>query len=95
MAISSILSSVYDWDQMTDANAPVAKRIFSVANRISKAALPGAYLVEFIPALNYLPEWMSSWKKDARSWYETETAMFTSFNDGVAEKKVRLLEFTF
>lgn len=89
MAISSILSAVYDWDQTTNKNTPIVQRIFSVTNRITRAALPGAYLVELIPALNYLPEWMTPWKKDALSWYKRETAMFENFNDEVAERKAR------
>jgi len=93
MAISSILSSLYDWDLTTDANAPAVKRIFDVTRKLANAALPGTHLVEFLPALNYLPEWLTTWKKDARSWYDRETAMFTNFNDGVAERKVRLWIF--
>lgn len=62
-------------------------RIHAHTARIAAAVVPGAYLVELFPALNYLPVWLAKWKREGLEWHEQETRMFQAFNAKVREKK--------
>lgn len=65
----------------------IVKRIHAHTARIANAVVPGAYLVEIFPFLNYFPAWLSKWKRDATEWHEQETEMFLELNAGGADKK--------
>ncbi|THU89041.1 cytochrome P450 [Dendrothele bispora CBS 962.96] len=57
----------------------------NLADRVSKALLPGAYLVEIFPILSSLPLFLSKWKRDAqrdfRSFSKVFEDMFLSIKD--------------
>ncbi|KAF5343042.1 hypothetical protein D9758_011166 [Tetrapyrgos nigripes] len=54
--------------------------------RLARAALPGSFLVEFLPIMKYLPEALAPWKKEGNEWYRKDTAMFQGFLDEVQSK---------
>jgi hypothetical protein len=67
---------------------PIIKRLHAHTARIASAVVPGAFLVDYIPAMKFLPTWMAKWKRDGLEWHEKETEMFEGFNADVAEKVV-------
>ncbi|KAI0698160.1 cytochrome P450 [Cytidiella melzeri] len=84
MTISSILSSVYGWAPFSEQEIPMMKRMHAHSAKVSEVTAPGAYLVDFIPAMKYLPSWMAKWKREGSQWYEDETKMFEGFFASIA-----------
>ncbi|KAI0700086.1 cytochrome P450 [Cytidiella melzeri] len=82
---SSILSSMYGWPTF-GSEGPIIQRLHSHTARIASAVVPGAFLVDLIPIMKYIPTWMAKWKRDGLAWHQEETEMFEGFNAGVAEK---------
>ncbi|PSS37907.1 hypothetical protein PHLCEN_2v249 [Hermanssonia centrifuga] len=50
-------------------------------------SLPGAGIVQFLPWMLYLPEWLAGWKRKCREWHESDTRVFTSFLDDAENSK--------
>ena len=42
-------------------------------SKLAASVVPGAHLVDIIPALNYLPESMAKWKREGMRWHEEES----------------------
>ena len=55
-AASAIMSIVYDYPTLETGNEKVVQEIFAILDRTSKAAAPGAYLVELFPWMMHIPE---------------------------------------
>ena len=62
-------------------------------HRILLATLPGAYLVEIFPVMQYLPAFLAPWKREGQRFYQKYDQMFDTFLDGVKEKMVCLAVF--
>lgn len=68
-------------------------KILTRQRNLEKLGTPGRYLVETVPLLMYLPEWLAPFKREARLLHESELAYFTSlfqeavenFQQGVPE----------
>jgi hypothetical protein len=54
---SMILSVVYDYPAITSDEDRNAEVIDDFAGRLSRAASPGAHLVEFFTWMRYIPSW--------------------------------------
>ena len=52
--------------------------IVAVNHTVERVASPGAYLVDSIPLLMYLPEWLAPFKKEAKVLHERELTLFRS-----------------
>lgn len=52
---SNIMSVLYDKKPIIRDNDPQVVEIIECASRITNAALPGSYLVEFFPWMMYIP----------------------------------------
>lgn len=83
-----ILSIVYGWAPLDESSDPLVKRIGGFMHRVLKESLPGARLVELFPFIRHFPTSISPWKQEGLTMHEEDTAMFTSFLDGVKEKVV-------
>ncbi len=59
--------------------------------RIGKVLRPGAYLVDAIPILKYLPGYLT----DVRGYLKEEHALFKSMMDRVRERIVRMFQCAF
>lgn len=59
--------------------------------RITTAATPGTFLVDFFPIMKYLPSWMARWKRDGLAWHEEQSKIFEEMCRGAAAKKVNKL----
>ncbi|KAF9463397.1 cytochrome P450 [Collybia nuda] len=85
-AASTVLCSVYGWNPIEPRDDPVVQRINDILHRMARAALPGAYLVEFFPTMIYLPKWMAKWKREGLEWFAKDTKMFGDFLSDVEER---------
>lgn len=61
-------------------------RITARMGEIERLGLPGAYLVDAIPALMYLPEWMAPFKREAKRLHEAESSYFYGLFQEAIEK---------
>jgi cytochrome P450 len=51
--------------------------IMTITHTIERTVAPGAYLVDFVPALKYLPEFLARFKAEARDLFDYEWSYFT------------------
>lgn len=56
--------------------------------RITTAAAPGAFLVDFFPIMKYLPSWIARWKREGLAWYEEQSRVFEGLSRSAATHKV-------
>ncbi len=70
----------------SDEEAYHTRMIVDRMHNIERIATPGAYLVEIIPALMYLPEFLAPFKQEAKALYETESNYFRSLLEGSLPK---------
>lgn len=62
-----------------------------IVHSVERIASPGSYLVDTIPILQYLPEWMAPFKKEGRQLHEAELKFFrTLINDVRAEREAKV-----
>ena len=54
-AASIILSALYGYPTIMSEQDPTVKAINHCADKLTRAAYPGAYLVEFFPWMRYIP----------------------------------------
>lgn len=55
---------------------PIVVKVENYVERMLKAALPGNYLVDFFPAMMYIPTWLAKWKREGYAWFKRDTDMF-------------------
>ncbi|KAJ2991428.1 hypothetical protein NUW58_g285 [Xylaria curta] len=70
-----ILKIVYGYTIDPHKLDPLVQLVDKAMEHFSASITPGAWLVDLIPALQYLPEWMpgAGWKKISRNWRATIT----------------------
>ncbi|KAH9051189.1 cytochrome P450 [Lactarius deliciosus] len=56
--------------------------------RVTRAARPGAHLVEYFPWMIHIPSRFSKRKRDAEYWHEKDSTMFVGLFNNVREKLV-------
>ena len=83
-------SVVYGWPAL-EVGSPEVAQAFEFANRISEATVPGNFLVDIFPLLNFLPSWIAPWKRQGKALHDRLTVGFEKYISGVAEKLVCLL----
>lgn len=80
---TSILRALYGWPAENSGMARAVERVREFTEKLTKAAIPGAYLVELIPAMKHLPPWVAGWKREAMDWSQKYTKMLGDFSEGV------------
>lgn len=58
-------------------SSPDVTEMRAVLEDLTRAAVPGAYLVDSMPLLNYLPGFLAPWKAEGAAMYETQRRLFT------------------
>jgi cytochrome P450 len=53
------------------------KMIMTITHTIEATSQPGAYIVDFIPALKYLPDFLAPFKAEARTLFDFEYSYFS------------------
>ncbi|KAI9435080.1 cytochrome P450 [Lactarius indigo] len=85
-AASMIMSITYDHPPIASELDPGIKAINDFVARITRAAIPGAYWVESLPWMRYIPSRFAKWKREAEYWHEKDTAVFENLFNSVREK---------
>ncbi|KAJ7163864.1 cytochrome P450, partial [Mycena crocata] len=62
------------------------RRINDLMHRVVQAALPGNFLVEIIPWMCYLPDWLAKWKRDGKAHFVEDSTMFKTFLGNVKDQ---------
>ncbi|KAI0031068.1 cytochrome P450 [Vararia minispora EC-137] len=88
-AASTIMSVMYDTPTIADEEDPSVKAINAMVTRLTNAAMPGAYMVEFFPFMKYIPASLAKWKRDALEWYRRDTAVLSRLFGDVRRRMVR------
>jgi Cytochrome P450 len=55
---------------------PYVRQILDVVHTVERVASPGAYLVDTVPALKYLPGFLAPFKREAKELHEKEIGLF-------------------
>ncbi|KAK0205295.1 cytochrome P450 [Desarmillaria ectypa] len=84
-AASTIMSIVYDRPPTSEQD-PSIKRINDFATRLTRAAMPGAHLVESFPWMQRIPSKYAKWKREAEGWYAKDSFMFESLFKSVKDR---------
>lgn len=58
--------------RVSESNDPYIRTAEQAMDGLNQAAVPGAFLVDIIPALKYVPKWFpgAGWKRKAEEWNE-------------------------
>ncbi|PVH78158.1 cytochrome P450 [Cadophora sp. DSE1049] len=65
----------------------VLKRILRVVHTVERVASPGAYLVDTVRSLMYLPEFLAPFKREARKLHAEELDLFRGLQNDVRDSK--------
>lgn len=68
-----------------------APRVFKSASRFAGTLAPGAFLVDVLPWIRYLPSWVPgmSWRKSAAAWAREDNDLYTELRE-----EARVIVFT-
>ena len=83
-----IWSVLYDSPSLESAHDPSVSFVNDFGIRITKAAYPGAHLVEFMPWMMRIPKLLAKWKREATWWHEHDTIKFGALYDDVRRRIV-------
>ncbi|KAJ6500677.1 cytochrome P450 [Mycena sanguinolenta] len=84
-AASTILGIVYGWPGLDPTHDPLVTRINDLAQRLVRATLPGAFLVDIFPVMKRLPLWMAKWKREGLEWHRKDTILFEGMLNDVKD----------
>ncbi|PVH69065.1 cytochrome P450 [Cadophora sp. DSE1049] len=62
--------------RLLSSDEPYLRRIVAVNHNLERIASPGAYLVDTVPVLKYLPTWIAPFKKEAARLHAEELELF-------------------
>jgi cytochrome P450 len=86
---SSVMAVVYGTEPIASEQDPRVKRVNDHVTRLSRASLPGAHLVQFIPWMRYLPRSLAKWKRNAQDWHERDSVMFGDLLKSVRQRMAK------
>ncbi|KAI0066989.1 cytochrome P450 [Artomyces pyxidatus] len=82
-ASSMIMSATYDTPPIESRDDPRVKDVFDFAERLTRAAIPGRYLVELFNWMKYIPSRFAKWKQEAEEDHATASTMFENLYKNV------------
>jgi hypothetical protein len=86
---SGTLSIVYDSKTLSSSEDPLIKEILKFTDKLIYAVYPGSYLVEFLPWLEYAPEWLAKWKRQTKADFRHFSSLFLGLFTDVEARIVR------
>lgn len=94
MTGAKILSISYGIDAKP-TNDPNVSLVDEAVDVINRAAIPGEYLVELLPFLQWVPDWMpgAEWKRMAKQWKKITDEMLEKTYMRAKESTVSALIF--
>lgn len=84
----SILRSVYNWPSNSSSAELLVEQAQDLAEKIVTSAVPGAYLVELVPPMKYLPTWVAGWKRKVMAWHNKYSEILDGLREDVAASLV-------
>jgi len=60
--------------------------LIEILRELERTASPGAYLVDYLPILMYLPEWLAPFKKEGRKLRERERNFYLELQSDVEDQ---------
>lgn len=87
---SQVMAMLYDAPPILDHKAEVIVRVNDQVERIVKAAYPGEHIVEFLPFLNKLPDFLAPWKPWAAEWHRKDSVLFEGLYKTTADRVVSI-----
>jgi hypothetical protein len=88
MNASIIISAVYDLPPIQSLNDPVNALMENFVDLILQDLVPTSHLVNMFPALDYLPQSMAKWRRDAQSNFQRLTSRFEELFLAAKERTV-------
>jgi len=88
-AASMIMSVVYGRPPIMSGQDPSIQVVNEFTERLNRAALPGAHLVEFFTWMRHIPSSLAKWKRIAEDRYKQDSAMLEGLFHEVEEDVVR------
>jgi hypothetical protein len=64
---------------------PDVRRILKVVHTVERVASPGAYLVDVLPILMYLPKFLAPFKQEGERLHQEELSLFRGLQDQVRQ----------
>ncbi|KAK7443507.1 hypothetical protein VKT23_015679 [Stygiomarasmius scandens] len=86
-AASLVISVIYGVPPIRNYLDPDIVRVNLFVERALHAAAPGSFLVEYFTWMQYLPRWMSPWRRYAEDTFKRDSVMFENL---FADAKKRL-----
>ncbi|KAI9655506.1 MAG: hypothetical protein M1821_005299 [Bathelium mastoideum] len=59
------------------------RRVFEVGHTVERVGSPGQYLVDTLPMMMWLPEWLAPWKRELNRLHKRELGLFRELLDDV------------
>ncbi|KAK7041606.1 hypothetical protein VNI00_009196 [Paramarasmius palmivorus] len=85
---SSIISIIYNKSSLQSHRDPIISSLDEIVHAITNAMAPGRYLVNHLPFLEALPNYMARWKRDSqelfRAYSKRYLSMFLEVKDKVS-----------
>ncbi|KAI0051317.1 cytochrome P450 [Auriscalpium vulgare] len=85
-AASMVMSITYDTPTVHSEDDASVKDVNDFVARLTRAALPGSHLVEFLPWMMYIPSRFAKWKREAEEWYAKDSVMFEGLFNNVGKQ---------
>ncbi|KAJ7076202.1 cytochrome P450 [Mycena belliarum] len=85
-SMSLVHSIMYGLPPVLDSEDPDILRVNRFTVRALEAAAPGAFLVDSINWLEYLPRWMSPWRRYAEAIFKADSILFDELFEDVRRK---------
>ena len=85
---STLVGATYGFNPDSSSLGGVIALLRAFTDQITAALLPGAYLVEFLPWMLYLPAWMAKWKRDGIRAFHDADRLFESLLRDVEQRTV-------
>lgn len=74
---SSIMYTLCFGIRLATGHEPEVKAVEEVGQRFMLAARPGTWIVDALPVLNHMPNFLAPWKRLADEWHKDEAKLFT------------------
>lgn len=89
------MATMYGHEVTTFEADRFAKRIFTSASRFASTLAPGAFLVDVIPALMWVPSWFpgAGWKRESAKWAKEDYDLYMEMLEAARENKDRRPSF--
>ncbi|KAK7041636.1 hypothetical protein VNI00_009239 [Paramarasmius palmivorus] len=84
---SSMVSIIYNKSSLESHRDPIISSLDEIVHAIANSMVPGRYLVNHLPFLEALPNYMAKWKRDSQEMFRAYSERYLSMFLEVKEKE--------